>query len=339
MSDPDYKITRFFDTNATDLKMTERWRIVTTAPYSPPRVLALPAIPKLNTFFVDPTTNVTSTKWKVTNREVEFINNDNRIWEVSIEYSDVGYLEPRKPKDTTTPPWQQKSVVTLSSRVTKMKAMHMAYLRAEVTSLGYWTFYDKNDDPVLTVPTSGLPTVPVRNSAGDVYSPVPEVEEGGVVLEITTSIQDPLAVDVLTYSFTLNSEPVTFGPWAIPPFQGKLESISVSPSEWAKQQENGSVDIIEYWVVKYVVSVDQFPQFARIPDMGYNMLVTVPSGGGTKQSKIPIKMGNGQRPSTPEFLDGEGGWPGIDSPLSTDPVMRYYLGHRVQDWNELPYRD
>lgn len=144
----------------------------------------------------------------------------------------------------------------------------------------------------------------LKNSAGEMYDPLPEryIQSGDCVITINESTNP--ASRVVNYSRTTNTA-IIWGVAVESALMGKIESQNI-------------IEVIDgaefsYWRTSYPISFRNDNWKYKAIDLGYNSL----SGGNL----IPFKDNEGNLLSTPKLLNGSGA-------VSTTPVVYPTAGFR-----------
>lgn len=205
---------------------------------------------------------------------------DRLHWMIEVGYEKYGGTAAQ---NGGTDPWDLPAKVKFSGNIIN-RAMKCAY--------------DQDND------TRAEPTVPIVNSAGDVFVDPVMKDIHNLVITITRAERNFDPDTILDFVDTINEAEITVGGKTIPKWCGLMKDITADP-EWTQEDE-------QYYNVTYTIEVDPLTWQLQIFSMGYNEYII-----GTGKGKIQI---DGADAREPQALDEDGKY--FD--VKAEPAKAFY---------------
>jgi hypothetical protein len=162
--------------------------------------------------------------------------------------------------------------------------------------------------------------LPIKNSAGDFYDPLPERPVRGARVTITVNLEENPASICDEFSWSTNGA-AWFG---VPAGKGMMEEVT---AELVSEQFEG--ETVEYWTVTFPIRFRRDNWKLKLLDNGYRQ--KDPATGAVTTILDPL----GERPAVPVLLNGAG----EELPEGEPPVVYPTAGYNLNEatnWGSLP---
>jgi len=183
--------------------------------------------------------------------------------------------------------------------------------------------------------TDFYPTIPITNSAGDLFNPPLSDKENKIVINIIWNIMKFSPDMKGWYENSINSKDIIVAGVNIVAGYAKMESLDFEPFYYFDDKGKR----IDYWKMTTKIELDYRSCIKFLLDAGYNYVKWVGTVPSRTFTKYKFMIG-GQSPDHPQLLNGDGEPLDItklnpQTQQPNQPTYRAYQSNRGMDWKPL----